>query len=251
MIIFTMISIMILLTFSTNNSVSASSSDVFDAEVTELGFSMNDHYQPILLFGDYFKRIEGEKEWTNGDYAVQVEIDHTIVYDDRDTENYAFIYRFIINPGVGKRSCGFLWRSTCYDRTVYSDVVHVESDLPDTWDLKNWQPQTGVENYTNTIGIGGGSSGFDLGFTHSWSFSDIDVYAPVDTYTEKYHAVYNFITKSTYTKNASMHYGMFTFDKSHTGSLWIEYDFYVHWTTNFGAVKIGNVNVYRGYYLNE
>lgn len=235
--------LLILTSFTSKEGVDAS----FDSDASALGITIQDYYEPVDSFEYGFKHIESDYLWSNGLSAMQVEIDHALLEDNRDATYNIFAYRLVLDPGVGKRSCGFLYLKTCYDRTVYSDVIHVEAPLRTGHELKNWAPVTGVEDYSNTIGISAGTGGFDVSFSHTWSFSDIDVYSTSSTSSDTYHAVYNFVTESTYTENASIHYGAFTYQKTGTSYVDIEYDFYVFWHTNLGALGHGHIGSDRTY----
>ena len=214
----------------------------FDTEADNLGFNISSYYQPVEKMYDAFFREEDEFIYSNGTREYTTEIYSAMLEDSRNSTYNIILYRINADPGKSKTRCGFLWLSICYVDN-YVNELQVISNLPSDAEMIDFEPVNAINTYSGSYSMSVGTDGASTSTTYNWSVSDMEILVNSSFGDNFFDVLYDFQISSSYTRNASSHYGMFIYQDPGLSSIQVSYRSEYVLNTRIGDNTFGETSV--------
>ncbi|MDD5932838.1 MAG: hypothetical protein PUC70_00955 [bacterium] len=217
------------------STIRKSRTSEFNGHCSAYGFSISNDWEPIYMkdFQTYSYPVNDA-----GELQYQTDIQQVFLKNVNSSNTYAFAYRVVLSPLQPGRDWGFIGIGSHGDNW-YARVLKTTIDLRDGYSLADWSPKNLPANYSGTIGVCGGSSGFEISATVDFSMSELTVTSRSNVATSHYETEYSIYGYGNYAANSVVFYGFLTFIVPNSYSAWIDV---THTCEYFGSEYHGTVS---------
>ena len=206
----------------TNFSVSRNSN--FQSNASRFGFNIASYWQPF--------RLTDFDSWGVGDsgninigvsnrYAFHVEINHVLLRDSRNSQNFAYAYRVVMSPNNNTERFGFLNLGVRGDQWL-NRRQNTSVQLQSGYNIGTWAPMNMPATGSSTIGVGLDSSGRpSISGSITRPSSELTIISRTNVGNRRFEAEYDYnrggwhrfwtTGASNYLRNSVVSFGFFTF----------------------------------------
>ena len=193
-------------------------SSEFDAHCSVYGFSISSDWEPVYMkdFKVYSYPVRDA-----GHLQYQTDIQQVFLSNKYSSKSFAFAYRVVLSPLQPGRNWGFLGIGS-YGDNWYARSLKTTINLRDGYSLADWSPKNVPATYSGSIGVGGGSVGFQISASVDFSMSELTVISRSNVATAHYETEYRISGAGNYAANSIAFYGFLTFVTPGPGGAWID-----------------------------
>lgn len=189
------------------NANTVAHATVFQVNAAAYGFDISDTYVPFTDLDFY----ENEAiVYRNEKYEHYTLIVETFLQNTIDSTLYTYAYKVVTDPKQPGRNWGFLGIGS-YGDDFLQDSVKTSIQFPPNYQIMSYAPHNSPGAYTTSIGVGAGSSGFDVSASVSFDHSELTVISNTSTGSRFYETIYDFDSNNNwtpYTTGEVTSYGM-------------------------------------------
>lgn len=182
----------------------------FQGDCDYYGFNISDIWAPYdgTTFKTYTRR-----RWDVGHLQYQTDVQQVLLQHTSNPNIFSVVYRVVASPVSHNRDWGFLGIGSHSDEW-YTRMVETYVTLGSNFSMGDWSPKNEDAQYSGSIGIGAGSSGWSISASVNFEINELEMLSGTNTAIKTYITCYSISGYNLYSTFSSVHIGFFIFSRT-------------------------------------